>query len=818
MSYSRPCLAKQSSKNIQTFGKQSRWQQALAVLRGLSKKGSLPNVFTYSAAIGAAGRGKQWRSALGLLLSMCQEAVLPDMFIWSGLLATCEPLGWEGSLQLFTSAASVSTVVCNTAMKGFSRHWPLTLALAATMSSSTLEPDITTLNTALTAQVKGGRWRQAVEMLLQSHTSGEIPPDIVSVNVLLAICPSDLDWRWALHLLTWAKMRLLQPDVISYSSSISAAANDARWTLALALLREAIMKHVLPDLVMLNAAISACEKGFQWERALGLLAEVDRAHLPPDVISFGAAATACEKGGHWEGAWSLLATMRSRSIAPDTVVCNAIIGALEKGSCWKMALQLLNSMQHGGPTPDMVSYVATMAACDKAEHWEHALLLLDEVRQSSHVSTIQVAFNICISACERSRQGKAALALFDEMCDTALHPDRHSFNSALRACQVAGAWRRALRLLLGAEDGLGQDLTGIAAVTGGKMDKLRKKYPEHVPVICVHSRDATKQQKLIVPFQTTSAAFQTIAREKCPWAMQGGEVLLCNKGKVTDTMEVPAQKTLQQLDSEYRAPDGGMYFTVEAAKGDVQEAPTGPQEFKMDESVPQQESGTQEKKKKAKAKAKAAMSEDRKEDDILERTRRIRKKHPDRVPVLINQAAVPGLPALDKKLLIPDSMTCRDLRKILPKHIGLADLDLDWSKVIFQMAGQAIGEDIEEHELVSAVYTRCVAPDDEGIMLSLELRGQLDVGAGEMQELQPPQDALSFSPPSAEELRVLELQLQEVNVAFEEAKKSQQLATAKLAEQEERARAAEERALKADQELAMRCQVQRQEAEVFQSQ
>ena len=337
----------------------------------------------------------------------------------------------------------------------------------------------------------------------------------------------------------------------------------------------------------------------------------------------------------------------------------------------------------------------------------------------------------------------------------------------------------------------------------GKMDKLRKKYPEHVPVICVHSRDATKQQKLIVPFQTTSAAFQTIAREKCPWAMQGGEVLLCNKGKVTDTMEVPAQKTLQQLDSEYRAPDGGMYFTVEAAKGDVQEAPTGPQEFKMDESVPQQESGTQEKKKKAKAKAKAAMSEDRKEDDILERTRRIRKKHPDRVPVLINQAAVPGLPALDKKLLIPDSMTCRDLRKILPKHIGLADLDLDWSKVIFQMAGQAIGEDIEEHELVSAVYTRCVAPDDEGIMLSLELRGQLDVGAGEMQELQPPQDALSFSPPSAEELRVLELQLQEVNVAFEEAKKSQQLATAKLAEQEERAWAAEERALKADQELAM---------------
>jgi len=359
------------------------------------------------------------------------------------------------------------------------------------------------------------------------------------------------------------------------------------------------------------------------------------------------------------------------------------------------------------------------------------------------------------------------------------------------------------------------------------MDKLRKKYPEHVPVICMHSRDARKHQKLIVPFQTTGATFQTIAREKCPWAMQGGEVLLCNKGKVTDTMEVPAQKTLQQLDSEYRAPDGGVYFTVEAAKDDVQEAPTvkeapeGPQEFKMDENVPkdenvQQQENVQEKKKKAKAKAKEG-SEDCKEDDIVERARRIRKKHPDRVPVLINQAAVPGLPALDKKLLIPDTMTCRDLKKILPKHIGLADLDLDWSKVILQLAGQAIGEDIEEHELVSAVYTRCVGSDDEGIMLSLERRGhhlpELHAGAGETQT-----ETLSFSPPSAEELRVLELQLQEVNVAFEEAKKSQQLSAAKLAEQEERAWAAEERALKADQELAMRCQVQRQEAEAFQNQ
>ncbi|CAE7661041.1 ANKRD50 [Symbiodinium sp. CCMP2592] len=334
-----------------------------------------------------------------------------------------------------------------------------------------------------------------------------------------------------------------------------------------------------------------------------------------------------------------------------------------------------------------------------------------------------------------------------------------------------------------------------------KLEKLRRRYPAHVPVICVHSRDDKREQKLIVPNDTTGAAFLDIAREKCAWAVQGGKVLLC-KGKGSTTMEVPGERTMKQLDSMFKAPDGALYFRVEAAK----DAAEGPQEFKMDEAVPQDQ-------KKVKAK-KVAISDKDSKDDIAEKARRVRMKHPDRVPVLINQAEAPGLPALDKKLLIPKSMTCKDLRKILPKHLGCGHLDVDWSTVIFQLAGV----DVEEHELVSDVYARCVAPDDEGIMLSLELPSE-DVPPLAARDAKPPELAedVSFSPPSAEELRVLEQQLIEVNVAFGEARKAQQVAADKLAEEEERAWAAEERALKADQELAMRCQAHKHEAEAFRS-
>ena len=242
-------------------------------------------------------------------------------------------------------------------------------------------------------------------------------------------------------------------------------------------------------------------------------------------------------------------------------------------------------------------------------------------------------------------------------------------------------------------------------------------HPERVPVICVHSREASQIKRLLVPNHTTGADFQAMARNRkwCPWAAHGGEVLLC-KGKGADTIKVPEQKTLQELHSEYMAPDGVMYFMVEAATDDIQDAPkdpTEPQGVKLNQAVPEEPK---------KAKDKETTSEDRLDDDIVESAKRMRKKHPRHLPVLLKQAAAEGLPALDKKLLIPGSMPCRDLRKMVPKYLGCENLDLDWNNVIFQLAGQSIGEGIEEHELMAEVYTRFVGENDAGIMLSLKPR------------------------------------------------------------------------------------------------
>ncbi|CAE7714663.1 unnamed protein product [Symbiodinium pilosum] len=348
-----------------------------------------------------------------------------------------------------------------------------------------------------------------------------------------------------------------------------------------------------------------------------------------------------------------------------------------------------------------------------------------------------------------------------------------------------------------------------------KMEKLRKRYPDHVPVICVNTKDSFEQQKLIVPNNTTGAAFIGTAREKCKWATPASKVSLCKGSKTV--VEVPMAKTLEELDKE--ATEGVIYFKVESLRPAAEERKEAEipnvQQFKMDGAAPKEQ------------KAKATTSAGKDDSDPSEKARRIRKKHPDRVPVLINQAEGPGLPALDKKLLIPKTMTCADLRKILPRHIGCQHLDVDWQKVIFEMAG----EPVEEHEKVSDVYERRVPPDDEGMMLFLELPTESirelvssSTRVSEETELQdtveetPAVHAASFSPPSLEEVMDLERQLTASKRAFEEAKKAQKLATARLAEQEERAWAAEEKALKADRELTVRSQAHRNKEEALQSQ
>ncbi|CAK9009261.1 unnamed protein product [Durusdinium trenchii] len=112
-----------------------------------------------------------------------------------------------------------------------------------------------------------------------------------------------------------------------------------------------------------------------------------------------------------------------------------------------------------------------MSACEKASEWQRTLVLLQALKATKagpgdpdeHCrAQAGMAFNVCISACERSNQLQQALRLLREMRKSQLEPDGISVNSALRACERASAWVEALHLASLSE----LDVAGLVAVTG----------------------------------------------------------------------------------------------------------------------------------------------------------------------------------------------------------------------------------------------------------------------------------------------------------------------------------------------------------------
>jgi GABA(A) receptor-associated protein len=58
--------------------------------------------------------------------------------------------------------------------------------------------------------------------------------------------------------------------------------------------------------------------------------------------------------------------------------------------------------------------------------------------------------------------------------------------------------------------------------------------------------------------------------------------------------------------------------------------------------------------------------------------KRVLQKYPDRVPVLFRQSPMLGLPAIDKKLLVPHKMRCDELKWVLKKQFATPTDDVNW--------------------------------------------------------------------------------------------------------------------------------------------
>ena len=99
-----------------------------------------------------------------------------------------------------------------------------------------------------------------------------------------------------------------------------------------------------------------------------------------------------------------------------------------------------------GPLRSLKEYTMAIGAFGRAQDGKAAMALLDDMHQRSVAADV-VCFSAAITACGRSGLWQRAVVLLDEMQQRGVSPNVVSFGAAIAACEKGGQWERALQLL-----------------------------------------------------------------------------------------------------------------------------------------------------------------------------------------------------------------------------------------------------------------------------------------------------------------------------------------------------------------------------------
>ncbi|CAE8585905.1 unnamed protein product [Polarella glacialis] len=332
------------------LGRQTRWQESIALLDSIQSVSLEPGVVSYNAAITACGRGKQWEKALDIMTTMRQRGVPPEVVTFTAAINACGKCDhWAGALSLFRALESQSLdTQCpreSPPMGEGARSLQLEVCATAEHCYFGIGEDVVTFS----SEIK----QRGLEL------------GLITYSACMSACSRGQEWRHALALLQEAKkLKSSQPDVVCFNVALNALERSRQWQLALSLFAEMVEHGPSPTVVTYSEAIGACASGRRWELALHLLSQ--------DVIAVSTCMGALEEAGRWELSLDLFQEMEKRLLTPSVITFNAAISAAKKGELWQRCLQLLVDIGGRGYNP-------AIQACSDCGQWQQALALSEEM-------------------------------------------------------------------------------------------------------------------------------------------------------------------------------------------------------------------------------------------------------------------------------------------------------------------------------------------------------------------------------------------------------------------------------------------------------
>ena len=123
-----------------------------------------------------------------------------------------------------------------------------------------------------------------------------------------------------------------------------------------------------------------------------------------------------------------------------------VVATLSKKRLWQIALELIPQFRASKVEADVIAYNVGISACERSQAWNNAIELLDTMTREGLVPD-EVSFNSMMSACGR-RWACAVQGLRELVFKSGMSPTTFSFNSCLGACERSGQWTLANALFL----------------------------------------------------------------------------------------------------------------------------------------------------------------------------------------------------------------------------------------------------------------------------------------------------------------------------------------------------------------------------------
>ncbi|CAN8255099.1 unnamed protein product [Cochlearia groenlandica] len=227
---------------------------------------------------------------------------------------------------------------------------------------------------------------------------------------------------------------------ITYSLLISIFVRCGRSELALDAYHEMINNQIHPREDAMSAMISACTKEEKWNLSIEIFQSIITNGIKPNLVACNTLINSLGKAGKVRLAFKVYGVLKSLGHKPDEYTWNALLTALYRANRYADVLKLFDMIRSENLCClNEHLYKTAMMSCQKLGSWEKAVKLLYEM-ECCGLTVSTSSYNLVISACEKSRESKVALQVYEHMAQRDCDPDTFTYLSLVRSCIWGSLW------------------------------------------------------------------------------------------------------------------------------------------------------------------------------------------------------------------------------------------------------------------------------------------------------------------------------------------------------------------------------------------